>query len=492
MILHHKWSCLGVRSKPRNLTEAIEQDYSNRKSVNGSKVAGLLKGATMAGSLAAVIAAGSSSPALAAQSRGGLAGTRPNIVFIMSDDQLSGDLGCYGSKSGMTPNIDALANGGARFTRACGVTSVCGPARVNFLTGRYLSRCTPCPTNPLARQTTNPVTLGHRLQKIGYHTGFVGKIHFANQGIKGIPMKDVAKRMLKMGFDSVPQAHYCRFKVGDHIKYQTKDFDAAIEFVKKTKASKKPFVLLLFTTLVHGPAEALPKFIKMASRKGMSKSAIVGKAMTLWLDSEVGRLVGTVDKAGIRKNTIIFYAGDHAPSFWGGNRGRRYPGDRNKGTVYDGWQPLIANWPGRIRAGTVINQVVQNIDYLPTMMELAGKKVLAAPKVDGRSLVPLLEGRKTNWPQTRFFEYGPERAVRTENFKYIALRKVPGMYKWQVYTRNYGGKKDLLFDLKKDPCEKNNLFGNPKYASVVRDLQAKLKAHCSKLPFKFGEFGGGK
>jgi arylsulfatase A len=451
----------------------------------------MVKTSALAGGIAATMALGAVRTARAGVPVSGSArAARPNIVFILSDDQRRDTLGCYGAKTGLTPNIDALAAGGACFTHACAVTSQCAPARINFLTGRFLSRFNQCPENQKSRLRVNPPTVANFLNRAGYTTGFIGKVHFQNGGIKGVPMKDIAKRMEKMGFDSVPSAHYCRFKPGDHIKYQAKDFDAAIKFITEAKARNKPFALLLFTTLVHGPTEAPKKYLDRVKAKSPRFGA--GQAMAAWLDDEVGRLVGAVDKLGIRKNTAIFYATDHPPSFGFGNRGRNFPGDRNKSSVYEGWNPLIVNWPGVIRPGTVVREVVQNIDYLPTLVEMAGGQVPAAAKVDGRSFCPLLMGRKVAWPKTHYFEFGPARAVRTERYKYIALRPVKGMFKFENYARKYGGAKDLLFDLQADPCEKKNLFGDPKYAPALKEMQAKLRAHCSTFDYKFGEFGGGK
>ncbi len=450
----------------------------------------LVKTSALAGGIAATMAMGAAQTSRAAQPTARGDSTRPNIVFILSDDQRRNTLGCYGSKTGMTPNIDALAAGGARFTRACAVSSQCAPARINFLTGRYLSRFNPCPENQKSQLRTNPPTLANFLSSAGYGTGFIGKVHFQNAGIKGMPLKDITGRMRKMGFGVVPSAHYCRFKIGDHIKHQTKDFDAAIKFITESKAGNKPFALLLFTTLVHAPPEAPQKYLDRAKAKSPRYGK--GEAMAAWLDDEVGRVVSAVDKLGIRKNTAIFYATDHPPSFGPRTRGKSFPGDRNKSTVYEGWNPLIVNWPAAIKPGTVVNEVVQNIDYLPTLVEMAGRQVPASAKVDGRSFLPLLRGKKIAWPKTHYFELGPARAVRTDQYKYIALRPVKGMFKFERYTRLYGGAKDLLFDLKADPCERKNLFASPAHAATVKDMQNKLRTYCSTFSYKFGEFGGGK
>jgi uncharacterized sulfatase len=428
--------------------------------------------------MAAAAMLSSARPAPAGEPAAGQAG-RPNVIFIMSDDQRREDLGCYGNEKSLTPNIDALAAGGARFTRACVTTAVCGPSRICFLTGKYLGRFVECPDNQRSVFPASQPTLATRLKAAGYRTGFIGKAHFQVKGLK-LPAKDVDGRMKALGFDFVGDGHTTDFKKGAHERHTAKSFDAAVQFV--TENRDRPFALLVFTTLVHGPHEAPAEYIQRAKAADPRAHAMAG--MNAWLDDEIGRLVKTVDDLGIRKRTAIFYTTDNAPATGKG---------ANKRTVYDGWVPLVANWPGTIAPGLVRDELVQNIDFLPTIMEICARAPPPEGEVDGRSFLPLLTGRPVEWRKEAFFECGAARAVRTDRWKYIAVREVPRMGTGlKTYLNEYGGQKDLLFDLQADPAEKKNLFADPAQAAAVRDMQARLKAHCSTCDYAFGEFGGGK
>ena len=409
-------------------------------------------------------------------------GARPNVVFILTDDQFRENFGCYGSSEGLTPNVDKLAAGGVKFTHACVTSSMCAPSRVSCLSGRYAGRHMPYVLNTGARLPVTQPTVASLLKAAGYRTCFIGKAHFHVHGLKGVPAKQVQERMKKLGFDSVPDAHYARFKKGDHLKYQEKDFEHAASFITANK--DRPFALFLFTTLTHGPSEAPQKYLDAVKGRG-SKS---GKAMYAWLDALVGDLVGTIDRLGIRNRTAVFYAGDNAPSIGGGAK----RGNRNKCTLYDGWVPQVVSWPGGVKRGLVVDQVVQNIDFLPTILDACGVRVPTAAKCDGRSFLPLMRGEAPQWREEAFFEVESGRAVRTDRWKYIAFRETKGMWvKFEKQLGRYGGEKDLLFDLKADPGETKNLFKDPGHAAAVKEMQDRLRRLCAGYDYEYGEFGGG-
>ncbi len=441
------------------------------------RVAGLLRSSALAGGMAAAAMLASARSAPAGEPAAGPAG-RPNVIFIMSDDQRREDLGCYGNRRSLTPNIDRLSAGGARFTRACVTTAVCGPSRICFLTGKYLGRFVECPDNQRSVFPASQPTLATRLKAAGYRTGFIGKAHFQVKGLK-VPTKNVEARMKALGFDFVGDGHNADFQKGTHERHTKASFDEAIRFV--TENRDRPFALLVFTTLVHGPHEAPDGYVKRA--RAVNPRAHAMDAMNAWLDDEIGRLVKKVDDLGIRKRTAIFYTTDNAPATGKG---------ANKRTVYDGWVPLIANWPGVIAPGLVREELVQNIDFLPTVMEICARAPPAAGEVDGCSFLPLLTGRRVEWRKEAVLECGAARAVRTDRWKYIAVREVPRMgTALKTYLNEYGGQKDLLFDLAADPAEKKNLFADPAHAATVREMQARLRAHCATCTYAFGEFGGG-
>jgi arylsulfatase A-like enzyme len=404
---------------------------------------------------------------------------RPNIVFILTDDQRIDDFGCYGNKQAITPNVDALAARGVRFTNAMVTCPVCGPSRVNLLTGRYLSRFLEAPFNEKCYFPSTQPTVASILKDAGYQTGIVGKMHFKVNDVRGIggAKATVEQQFKAIGFTFAEQVHPYNANPGIHLNEQEKAFDAAIKFVNENK--ERPFALFVFTTLTHGPFEAPQKYQDMVKGKGGK----IKDAMTTWLDSETGRLMSALDQAGVRDRTAIFYAADNAPATGGG--------DNNKSTCYDGRIAQIVSWPGGgVKQGVAVDSVTMNIDYLPTILEICGVAVPPAAKADGQSFLPLLTGKPYEARKVNFIEHACARAVRTDRWKYIALRDVKG---YPVSRdKNYGGQTDLLFDLKADPDEKKNLFKDPAHAEILKELQALLSAHCATYDYPFGEFGGGK
>ncbi len=402
---------------------------------------------------------------------------KPNILFVLTDDQLCRNFGCYGSKEGLTPNMDRLAAGGVRFTRACVTTPLCSPSRVTCLTGRYAGRFGAGPRNTWGMPVAQP-TIAGLLKNAGYQTGFVGKAHMGFKGAGGKRLRGKLDDKLKsIGFTHVENPHMARFGKGDHLKHQEEDFDAAVKFIKANK--NRPFALFLFTTLTHGPHEAPKEYLAKVKRNHPRP------AMTLWLDALTGRLMKTLDTLGLRQNTAIFYAGDNA----GGGPAKKI--GANKSTLYDGWVPQVVSWPGGIKSGQVVDETVQNIDYLPTILDICGVPVPKSAKTDGMSFLPLMTGKKVKWREETFFEVSHGCAVRTDQWKYMAFREIKGaLPKLEIQLRRYGGQRDLLFNVKADPLEEKNLFKDPACAKVVADMQARLKRFCATNTYPFGEFGG--
>lgn len=405
-------------------------------------------------------------------------GEKPNIVFILTDDQRIEDFGCYGNAKAITPNVDALAARGTRFTNAMVTCPVCGPSRSNLLSGRYMSRFVEAPFNEKATIPADKPTVASLLKAAGYQTGIVGKMHFKVSSVKpGAGGKLSLEDKLKaLGFTFAENVHGYDADPGIHLKEQTKAFDSAIKFVNENKA--RPFALFVFTTLTHGPFEAPEKYQEMVKPKGGK----IKDAMTTWLDEETGRLLGAVEQAGLRDRTAVFYAADNAPASGGG--------DNNKSTCYDGRIAQIVSWPGGgVKAGAVADAVTMNIDYLPTILEICGVPLPAEAPCDGQSFLPLLTGKPFEPRKVHYIEFAAARAVRTERWKYIAVRDVKGFPASR--EKAYDGVTDLLFDLKADPDEKKNLFKDPALAGTVKEMQALLRAHCSTYDYPFGEFGGG-
>jgi arylsulfatase A len=415
---------------------------------------------------------------------GGVPNTKPNIVFIMSDDQDYWNLECYGDGTSKSPNIRALAEGGRQFTRASTACPVCGPARVNVLTSHFLSRFKDYPINATSRFPADIPNVAGLLNNAGYRTGFTGKIHFSLLN-SSVPNSDAAAKVAEIGFHEIGNAHNYVDTVGVHFETEPANFEFAKDFVRQSADTN--FALFIWPTPTHGPFEAPQEFIDSVADFG----GTVRDAMLTWMDRDIGQLVATIDSLGIRENTLIIYTTDNATTPQPSSVGFENRKTGNKGTVWDEWVPFIANWPGQIEAGSYNHDIIQNIDYLPTFLELAGAPVSLTDGFDGTSFAPLLFGNTCERPSAFFMEYGHARAVRTSNWKYIAMREIDEGWGFITQLKDYGNNTDLLFDMATDSLQHNNLADDPLYADSLAAMQSLLAEHMKTFDFAYGEFTEG-
>jgi len=461
---------------------------------------------------------------------------RPNVLFIITDDQNSDTIGCWGNKV-LTPNIDSLARDGVRFTRAYTSTSICTPSRYVCLTGQYAGRCTAPefmrgnPPGAQSEVTFNTrlepggYNVGRVLHDAGYVTGAVGKWHTGSGGsFRKYPpnadMNDPAvarilaenqARMIEQikqrGFDYAATIYWGN--LADH------KLDA-LDFIEQNK--NKPFYLHMATTLHHSPsplksigaderitpAGLLPEPLKvMPPRTGIKERLRAAgipesTAHCTWLDDGIGAVLKKIDDLGLAGDTAVFFFSDNCTF--------------GKSTCYDGGArtPTLMRWKGHIRPGQVCDELVQNIDFVPTILDICGVKPAKEMRLDGRNLVPLLTGKETKWRDALFFELGHTRAVCTKKWKYIALRFPrqmqeaikTGKIKPPFYCTNVAvdlqiaaskryphyGDADQLYDLENDPGEKVNLAQDPKYAETLKEMKRRLSEWLATFPRPFAEF----
>lgn len=515
---------------------------------------------------------------------------KPNIIFIMTDDQSaivptkndnqvqSRPFGFNGDEEVHTPIIDGLAKEGIIFNNAYVSSSVCSPSRYTMLTGRYASRSKgnvfmkQHPIGTMTRVENNTElesdleNLPKLLQQIGYKTGFVGKSHIMEHD-KLLQRKNWVKHGFKE-FDkdanpineevSAAAAHnhqvwvniikeygfdYANAVYGGNLKEVYNDSlnvhnvewknKAAINFIDQNK--DKPFFLYYSETIPHGPApwikrngkyifslDANPKFTGegyvdetysyLPTRQEIKDEIkSLGKntdhSWLLWFDYAIGAIVDKLKKEGIYDNTLIVITSDH--------------GEYNHGktTLYESGVkvPLMMHWPNGIKANSVYNEQVQNIDFTPTFLELAGfdlKKVKTP--LDGVSLKKVLKGNQKPVHDYLYFELGYARAIATKSWKYISVRYDPVSEQkiqngelfngWQgkkielpYYIRNshLGNlssihnplyfQRDQLFDLVKDSKEQYNLYNeNHKEVKKLNNLLIKTLKSFPNRPY--GEF----
>ncbi len=425
------------------------------------------------GKAAAAAAIGSSiAPHVFAQA----AQTRPpNIIIIFADDLGYGDIGCFGSEAISTPNLDSLAAEGAHMTDFFSSAPVCSPSRAGLLTGRYPPRTEvihvfmPSKTawgamwNAVNRLPQglplDEITIAEALKPHGYATCCIGKWHLGDK-------KEY--RPHRRGFDHYTGLLYSNDMwplelyrndeiIDDHPADQTKltgiYTEEAVKFIDGSHS--QPFFLYLPHTFPHVPLHASKKF------RGRSRGGLYGDAIEE-IDWSTGQILEALERHGIADNTLILFSSDNGPWYQGSTGGWR----GRKGETYDGGMrvPFLARWPGHIPAGKVIDEPAMNIDMFSTTLAAAGVPLPSDRVIDGKNLLPLLEGKQTKTPHEAIFFYNMRelQAVRVGQWKYHRrhrLAMIPPLKKgpW-------------LFNTEEDPYESYNVAD--KYSDVTRKLEA--------------------
>lgn len=422
---------------------------------------------------------------------------RTNVVMFMTDDHGAWAMGAYGCPEMHTPNLDALAAGGARFTRAYACTPVCSPSRMTWLTGRIPSvhgvQDWLRPEDSFGDRTRHWLaghpTYSEVLANNGYTLGMCGKWHMGNDARAqagfsfwatipggGGPYRNV--RFIENGEQSEPHdfktdavgEYACEFldSVGDQPFYLLVPFYAPhTPFDYQPDTYRQPYEKAGFGCF---PRDAPHAWQNPGLRRhhGDAESMRSYSALISGVDANVGRIVRKLEALGVRDNTLIVFTADQ-----GWNAGHHGVWGKGNGTwPFNMYEesirvPLLWNHPGRIARGSTIPQMVSSYDYLPSILDYLGVPHTRDAKAPGRSYAPLLRGAKHPWDNRLYFEYSMVRGVRSESLKYVRR------------TREWPSE---LYDLERDPGEKNNLAGDPAY----RHLQASLD---SDLDQWFAQYG---
>lgn len=327
--------------------------------------------------------------------------SKPNVVLILVDDQGYYDLGCYGATEVKTPRIDALADGGIRFTDYYAAAPICSPSRAGLLTGCYPRRVGNHIWVHRADSTSglhpDEWTLAELFQDAGYATACIGKWHLGfhepflprNQGfghyfglLHNLDPVEVVYFAEQGGVPLVRNGAVVK-RPADPAELTKVYTDEAIEFIKQNQDG--PFFLYLPHTMLHNPLGVSDPF------RGSSDWGEYGDAIAA-MDYHVGRLMDSLRDFGIADNTIVVYASDN------GRGPGRSPEQKIRGrklSTYEGGirVPAIAWGPGLgLQAGVDSSAVVRAMDWYPTLATLAGIEVPADRVIDGRDLTPLLRG----------------------------------------------------------------------------------------------------
>ena len=489
---------------------------------------------------------------------------RPNIIMFLIDDQNPSSIAAFGGDT-YTPNLDRMAAEGMKFTRAYVSSSVCTPSRYSFLTGRFAGNShsklytdavggkenqgLPNFNVALERDGMN---VGNVLREAGYTTGFVGKFHLASsldfpEFYKGkdkwinIP-KDASpgpatsaqfehnerwmRRYLKaLGFSWAKNVYPENVRPPYSMHNAEWTTEAALEFIEDNKDG--PFYLHLCSTLLHGPdrswrrsmdhplvtgegeSRRLPdvmtprsELLKTIAEKGFDpESHVAGEA---WIDDSLGAIFRKLKELGIDDNTLVIFAPDH--------------GRDGKASVFShgGCQvPMIMRWPRGIPAGQLCEELVQNVDLVPTFFELGNVEKPKSYRIDGQNLTPLFEnGTATDWRDHLYLEMGAARATVTKDWSYIAVRytneqiaaiqkaSLQNLPRAMAYIGRLGigvrgadrpgfFDEDQLYDLKKDPKEMKNLAYQKDHASRLKKMRKLMQQDLELIGRPFGEFISG-
>jgi arylsulfatase A-like enzyme len=442
------------------------------------------------------------------------ADSKPNFLFIYTDDQRHDALGCVqkeiAQKAGLvrarfpwieSPNLDRLANGGLRFRNAFVVTALCAPSRAAFLTGCYghingvIDNHTPFPVES--------VTHASLMRQAGYKTAYIGKWHMGSQSGKR-PGFDFSASFIGQGvyFD-------CPVEV-DGVKTATQGWvddvstDFALEFMRQNK--DQPFSIVLGYKTCHGPFTPPPRTEKdyptaqalvvpnlgvpavykedraVKEISGNSVPTNMGMFRGLKaIDENVGKLLNELDRLGLTDNTVVVYSSDNG--YYLGEHGL---GDKRSAYEESMRVPMLVRFPKQIPAGTTSDAIVLNIDLAPTFLDLAG---IAIPQsMQGKSWKTLWSDRAkaSNWRDDFLYSYFREgkfaaptvTALRTDTMKLI---KYPGNEAWSE-----------LFDLANDPYETRNLYSDAAYANQRADLERRHAERSKQFGYHLPEYADEK
>ena len=419
--------------------------------------------------------------------------SRPNILFVLIDDMGWMDLGCQGNDNLHTPNIDALAKDGIRFTDAYAPAPVCSPTRASIMTGQsparlqitnhlpHQDRFTPKSSRLLPAKMINHlplkyITLAEKLKEdAGYATAFIGKWHLYTG-------KNEKYNPLNQGFDvniggcsyGGPPTFFDPYRI-DFLPNRKKGeylpdrlADETIAFITEQQSKKKPFFVALWNYTVHWPMEApadlLEKYKNLPVR-GYRDYRYA--AMIEAMDNAVGKVLNSLDDLKIADETLVIFSSDNGPF---GGVGDASPLRADKGHLYEGGirVPLIIRWPGKVKPETLDETPVILTDLYPTILEASGLSSDVNYPIDGENLLPLLNDGKKLKDRAIFWHY-PNFAFHRDNRLGSAIRE--GDYKLLYF---YDNNNIELYNLKEDIGENNDLSGElPKLALRLKN---KLKS----------------
>ena len=425
-----------------------------------------------------------------------------NLLIIQTDEHHFNTLGCYGGQTVDTPNIDWLAKHGALCTSFYATTPVCSPSRASLVSGLYPQK-TPVTQNDIPLDDS-VVTFAELLRRQGYATGYAGKWHLDGDG------KPQWAPKRKFGFEDnrfmFNRGHWKKFvdgedgpRVGSRNKRGQPDYnlngandktfstdwlcDKVMDFVRTNRG--RPFCYMVSLPDPHGPNTVRPPYDRMFANTEVALPATLKRTaeqipawgrpanirpnqlrklmrqyygMVKCIDDNVGQMLNLLRELDLLEDTIVVFTSDHGDLC--GEHGRL-----NKGVPYEGSAriPFLIYCHEEIKPGTVVNEALSCIDFLPTAMKMMDVEV--PHQVDGRDATPLFTNQSNDWEDVAF------------------VRSTSGKTPWlSVVTKDHklvfsSVEEPWLIDLKNDPSEVVNLFQDPKHKILVQTLATKLQEY---------------
>lgn len=425
---------------------------------------------------------------------------RPNIILIMADDLGWGDTGFNGNRIIRTPNLDAMAKDGIRFTRFYSGGPVCSPTRGTCLTGRHYFRYGVCTANT-GKLPAEEFTIEKGLKSLGYATGHFGKWHLGtlsrtlSSKKKREPDANYAppwERDFNETFSTescVPTWDPTTLGFGEKTPYYENGklatanlegddsrviMDRVVPFIRRASAGKQPFLAVVWFHAPHEPVVAGPKYREMYRQYSEGEQHYYGCITAL--DEQVGRLRKELRDLRIERNTMVWFCSDNGPEgktaeegeyrgVTGGLRGR-------KRSLFSGGVnvPALLEWPGRVQRGLSVDLPCSTLDYFPTIREITGFPVPDKPRpIDGVSLLPLLSGKMTKRAEPIVFRFiVPEKNM----FGSPTITMVEGRYKF-LTNFSQDGNEDMLFDLVADRTEEHNIIS--RHVTIAESMKKRLR-----------------
>lgn len=424
--------------------------------------------------------------------------SKPNVIFILSDDLAQGDIGCYGQKLIKTPNLDTMAKEGTQYTQAYCGTSVCAPSRASLMIGQHTGHSPIRANREIQPEGQKPLpdgtyTVAKMFKDNGYATACIGKW--------GMGMFDTTGSPLKLGFDHFfgyncqrhAHSYFPTYLYRDDKRFELEGNDGktvgktyaqnliADETINWVTANKdKPFFLFYAITLPHGRHEIDSQGIYKDEPWTVQQKNYA--AQVTRLDSDIGRLLAKLKELKLDEKTLVIIAGDNGSSYAPDSEiGKKF--DQSMGGMLRGYkrslyegalrQACIARWPGVVPAEKVSNEPWAFWDFLPTCAEMIGVKVPEEATIDGVSILTLLKGGAA--PKRDYFYW---ELHEVESLQAIRFGE------WKAVKNGLSAAVEL-YDLKADPSEKINLaMKNPELVAKATKKMAEARTAHPDWPLR--------